>query len=513
MNDNKTSSKKVASNTAILYGRMLLTVFISLYSTRLVLGALGADDFGVFAVVGATIAMFGFLNAAMASATQRFMSYSVGENNLVSQKQIFNVSMLLHISIGIVVVIILEILSLFLFDNFLKLPPESVNVAKQIFQFMILGTFFMIIAVPYTAVIMAHENMLFVAVLGILEALLKLAIALTVVYVASGKLFTYGMLMPLISIITCIISGLYCHKKYKEVEINFSKYFEIKLFKEITSFSGWSFLGIASTMITSQGQGLVLNVFFGTAVNAAHGIADQVKGQLTVLANILLKALDPAITKSEGSGDRSSMINLTLMGSRISFFLLMIVQVVMIIEMPFIFNIWLKNVPEYVIIFCRLLLLRTLLEQIFIPLITSIYAVGNIKRLNIQFTILCLFPLPITYLLFKLGYPPYTMYLIYVGYSLVWGYIILKNAKRKCGIEIRNFMRTVFIPCILIFSVTFLISLIPYSILEESLYRFLFSGVLSVVTSIVLIWFFGLKTNEKLGITVLLKRLTKKLNI
>tara|TARA_R110000868_G_scaffold20682_3_gene87182 strand:- start:3883 stop:5424 length:1542 start_codon:yes stop_codon:yes gene_type:complete len=510
MEENTTSTKKVATNTAILYGRMLLTVFISLYSTRLVLGALGADDFGVFAVVASTIAMFGFLNGAMASATQRFMSYSLGVNNLQNQKETFNVSVVLHLAIGVVVVLILEIISLILFDFVLNLPPGSVEVAKKIFQFMILGTFFMIISVPYSAVIMAHENMLFVALLGILESILKFLIACTVVYVSENKLFYYGLLMSILSLITLVVHVIYCHSKYDEVVFKIKEYFNFIKFKEMTTFSGWSFLGIASTMITSQGQGLMLNVFFGTTVNAAHGIADQIKGQLTVLANILLKALNPAITKTEGGGNRENMISLSLMGSRISFFLLMIVEIFFIIEMPFIFNLWLKSVPEFAIIFCRLLLLRTLLEQMFIPLITSIYAVGNIRRLNLQFTILCLFPLPLTYYFFKIDYPPYTMYLIYVIYSLFWGYIILRDAQRKCGIDIKKFMVQVLVPCSTVFLLTFIVSLIPFYLLNQGIYRTCLTLMVSVFSSGLLIWFLGLMRNEKEGVQNILTTILRK---
>lgn len=503
-------AKTVAKNTGILYARMLLTVFISLYSTRLVLGALGADDFGVFAVVASTIAMFGFLNGAMASATQRFMAYSLGMNNYEHQKQTFNISVVLHILIGFIVVVVLELLSFFLFDGILNLPEGTIGIAKSIFQFMIISTFFMIISVPYNAVIMAHENMIFIAILGIIESILKLFVAITVVYTMNNKLYVYGFLMSLLTLITLIISGIYCHMKYVEVVFSPNKYFELKKFKEMTNFAGWSFLGIASTMITSQGQGLILNVFFGTAINAAHGIADQVKGQLTVLANVLLKALNPAITKSEGGGDRKNMINLSLMGSRISFFLLMIVEILFIIEMPYIFNLWLKEVPEFVIIFCRLLLLRTLIEQIFIPLISSIYAVGDIKKLNIQFTLLCLFPLPLTYYLFTIDYPPYVMYIVYVMYSIIWGWIILKDAEKKCGFDIKYFISEVFVPCMLIFTVSFLFSLIPLFFLEESLLRTCLTGVLSVLVSFILIWFFGLKKNEKNSIRNRIKKIGDK---
>ena len=503
-------AKRVAKNTGILYLRMMLTVFISLYATRIILEELGADNFGVYAVLASSVAIFGFLNGAVTSATQRFIAFGNLEKDIEKKKNTFSISMVLHIVMALLFVILVEIISVFLFSSVLNLPESSILIAKKIIHFMILGQFFVIITSPYLSVIMAHENMLVVAIIGIIESVLKLGIAYLIVYTVEDKLFLYGVSMSALTLILLLINALYCHVKYSEVTLRVIKYFNWKEMRKMTNFAGWSFLGISSTMITSHGQGIVLNVFFGTVVNAAYGIASQVNGQLSVLATVLLKALNPAITKTEGSGDRKAMLKLSIMGSRISFYLLMLVVIIALVEMPFIFNLWLKEVPEYVVIFCRLLLLRSLIEQMFIPLISTINAVGDIKSLNIQFTILCLIPLPLSYLLFSLGYPAYAMYIIYVVYSVFFGVIIIHQAKTKCKLDIKEFYSKVLLPCFLISIFCLLLASIPKIYFDESYNRLFMTIILSTVSSLSLIWFFGLQKNEKENISLTIKKLIKK---
>jgi len=314
-------AKRVAKNTGILYVRMAITVFLSLYITRLVLAALGAENFGIFNLVGGAIAMLSFLNGAMSSASQRFMSYAQGEGDHKKQKYIFNVSTLLHFFIAIAVVILLELAGYFFFNGLLKIDPDRMYAAKIIYQFLIVSTFFTVISVPYDAVINAHENMLFVAITGIIESILKLGIAFYITYTNFDKLISYGLLMASLAILMLIIKQIYCHIKYEEVTINIRKYRDKDIFKEMTGFAGWSFLGSSSSLIANYGQGIVLNIFFGTFVNAAQGISIQVSGQLSAFATTMMKALNPVLAKSEGAGNRKLMIKASMIGSKVSFFM------------------------------------------------------------------------------------------------------------------------------------------------------------------------------------------------
>lgn len=490
-------AKRVAVNTGFLYARMAITVFISLYATRLILNALGVGDFGLFNVVGGAIAMLTFLNNAMAGATQRFMSFAQGESNFDKQRSIFNVSTVLHFSIAIVVVLFLEVAGYFLFNGILKIQPDRLEVGKLIFQFMLVSTFFTIVSVPYDAVINAHENMFFVAILGIIEAILKLGIAIYITSTTYDKLIIYGLLMASLSILLLIIRRIYCHKIYKEVEININKYFDKPIFIEMSKFAGWSFLGSATSLIANYGQTIVINMFFGTIVNAAQGIANQVSGQLSAFAGTMLKALNPLIVKSEGAGNRDLMLKASLIGSKISFFLLAFFYIPVLIEMPYIFKLWLNTVPDYAIIFCKLLLIRMLIEQLFTTLTSSIAAVGKIKRFQIYNSILNFLPLVASYILFRIGFPPYIIYIIFILYAILSSGITLFFAKRDCGLSLSYFFTDVFTRSLLVFIITFALSSIPIVTMDDGVLRLLLVLSISVLSIAATVWLIGLTPIER----------------
>ena len=292
---------------------------------------------------------------------------------------------------------------------------------------------------PYDAVINAHENMLLVAVLRVIEVVLKLAIAIYISFSSFDKLIAYGLLMATLAVIMLLVRQWYCHRKYEEVQISFKKYYNKPLFKEMTSFAGWSFFGSSSSIMTNYGQGIVLNIFFGTVVNAAQGIAGQINGQLSAFANVMLSPLNPMIAKSEGAGDRKLMLKASLMGSKISFFLLMLFYVPFLIETKYIFNLWLKEVPLYAVIFCQLALVRSLVEQLFLTLVTSINAVGEIKKFQIYHSVLTLLPLPIAYLLFSLNFTPTYLYIVFILYALLNGMIILYFSHKYYNLSAKFF--------------------------------------------------------------------------
>ncbi|TLU65058.1 hypothetical protein FE810_09015 [Thalassotalea litorea] len=436
----KENAKRVAKNTGFLYIRMAITVFISLYVTRLLLASLGTEDFGIYNLVAGIVAMLVFLNAAMAAASQRFMSYAHGQGG-GKLKSIFNVSLLLHFIIGIVVCLLLEFVGYFLFESVLNIPEERLQAAKYVFQFMVTSTFFTIICVPYDALINARENMLFVAISGVLESFFKLGVAIYITYTDFDKLITFGLLMALLAILMLCIKWVYCHKNYIEAEVNFKKYLDRKLFYEMGGFASWSFLGASSSMLTMYGQGILLNVFFGSIVNAAQGVANQVSGQLGALSTTMLKALTPMIVRSEGEGDRRVMLEATMMGSKLSFFLIALLYIPIMLEMSYLFSIWLVEVPKFLITFCYLLLLQNLVRQFFIPLEVGISAVGHIKSFQLVFSFINIFPLFIAWGLFALGYPPHFIYITMIGRAIVLGVNALYFSKNKFGLNIVFFIK------------------------------------------------------------------------
>lgn len=506
-------TNRVVKNTFILYGRMAITVFFSLYTTRLTLSALGVTDFGIFNVVAGAILLLTFLNTAMSAATQRFMSYAEGAGDTAKLKSIFNVSVVLHLIIAAMVLVVLEAVGYFLFNGVLNIPEARIGVARVIYQFMIFSTLFTIISVPYDAVINAHENMFLFAILGVIEAVLKLAIAISLLHTSWDRLTQYGALTVLLSIFLLLIRRIYCHRKYAECEIKIRLYFNRPIFKEMTSFAGWSFLGSSSSILANYGQGIVMNMFFGTVVNAAQGIANQVSGQLSAFAGTMQKALNPMIAKSEGGGKREFMLKASMAGSKISFFLLMFFFIPVLLEMPYIFSIWLKNVPDYAIIFCRLLLIKNLIEQTFVTLNSTIAAVGNIKKFQIYSSVLTLFPLPISYFLFANSYPPYFIYIIFIGYALLYGLLTLYFANRTCGLSIITYYKEVIVKCILLFSLVLGISYVPVFFFEEGVKRLLSVLILSTVSFSFLVFFIGFSAEERSGGVSMVRSILSKLPV
>lgn len=490
-------AKRVVSNTIILYGQMGITVLLSLYTVRLVLAALGSEDYGLFILVGGIISMMMFVSHSMAAASQRFMSYSSGEGDLTKQIRIFNISLKLHVLIAIVMIVVLQILGIFLFEDVLNISIDRLDTAKFIYQCLIVSTFFVIISVPYDAVVNAHENMLFVAITRTLEVVLKFFIAIYITDIEADKLFFYGFLTALVSIAIFFVKLIYSHLKYDEVIINFKKFKNKGLNKEIVDFAGWSFLGSASSMIGNYGQSIIINIFFNTKVNAAQGISAQVSGQLGAFANIMLKALNPVLAKSEGSGDRNLMLKASMIGSKFSFFLLVFFYVPIILEMQYIFDFWLKEIPKYAIIFCILLLIRNLIEQFFITLDSSISAVGDIKNYQIITSILNFIPLLATVVFFYFGYEPYIMYFIFIIYAFIKGSIILHFSKIKCGLSILFFLQKVIKPCVIVCLGTLLLSAIPIFTLESGIYRFFLVGIISITSFFVFVWNFGIDNQER----------------
>jgi O-antigen/teichoic acid export membrane protein len=489
---------------------MALTVFISLYATRLTLSALGVTDFGLFNLVGGVISMLTFLNTAMSAATQRFMSFAEGAGDHQKQKEIFNVSTILHIIIAILVFLFLEIAGYFLFDKVLEIPVDRLETAKMIMQFMVVSTVFTIISVPYDAVINAHENMLLFAILGVIESVCKLGIAFVLSFTPYDKLTTYGLLMALLSIVLLFIRRIYCHRKYQECEIDFKKYFSKSTFKEMSSFAGWSFLGASSSMVANYGQGIVLNIFFGPVVNAAQAISNQISGQLGVFAGTMLKALNPLIAKSEGAGDRILMLKVSLKGSKFSFLLLLVFYIPVIIEMPFIFQMWLKDIPEYTLIFCKLLMIRNLIEQLYVTLSNSIAAVGKIRAFQITKSILTALPLGISYILFKFGAEPYSMYIVFIFYAILDAIVTLYFAEKYCGLSYRSFIKETLIPCLAIAMVTYFVSCLPYYCMQEGLIRLALVCALSLFFLIMVVWKWGLESVERTHITTNINKLWNK---
>lgn len=493
------TANRVIKNTGFLYAKMGITMFISLYTTRLILNSLGASDFGIFNIVGGAISMLGFLNAAMASATQRFMSYSEGEGNKEKQKSIFNVSFILHLIISLIVGVVLLIAGYFFFNGILNIPEDRIFAAQVVYGSLIVSTMFTVMTVPYDAAMNAHENMKYYAIVGVLESLLKLLVAFACVYTSHDKLIVYGAFMACIPLITLSIMRIYCHKNYEECIIAPQKYWNKGLMKEMTSFAGWNFIGSAVSLVTYYGSNIILNHFFGTILNAAYGIANQLNGQLMTFSNNMLKAINPVITKREGKGDRSSMIKISFWGCKTSFFILSLVSIPAIIEMPYILKLWIIDIPKWAVIFTQLQLLKSMIGQITVTFGTSLSAQGNIKKMTTIGTLITISVLPITYLFFSNNFPPPYIYIINItvleiGIALNKIYFMHVN----CKMRYKAFFNEVLLRIILISISTFVIGYLVIIIISTpNILRILITFTICFIVQTLLAWFVLYNKEEK----------------
>jgi Na+-driven multidrug efflux pump len=508
------ASHRVVVNTGILYAKMGITMFISLYTTRLILNSLGASDFGIFNIVGGAIAMLRFLNVAMASATQRFMSYAEGEGNKDKQKNIFNISIILHFGIAILLGIVLLIAGYFFFNGILNIPAERMYAARMVYYFMVVSTMFTVMTVPYDAVLNAHENMLYYAIVGIIESVLKLTVALIVVYTMSDKLIVYGALMAGISLLVMIIMRVYCHRKYEECVFKPRKYYDKVLMKEMSGFAGWNFVGTSSSMIVNYGYNIIVNHFFGTILNASIGIVGQLNGQLMAFSNSMIKAVNPVIVKKEGSGNRKNMFQTVFTACKLSFSLYALLVIPFYVESSYILRLWLKNVPPYAEIFLKILLIQMFIEQISISLGTALSAVGKIKQYNIISATIMLLSMIIVFLFFKTGFPPYTLYLVSLCSALLIMLLKVVFCKKYGRMSIKSYFTQVVLRC---FGVTFLVFIAAISIytsISESFIRLIMVMGISFLTFGILFYYFILSSEErKLSHQILMNLINKKLNM
>lgn len=491
------ASTRVIFNTGVQYGRILITVGISLYSTRLILGALGPVDYGIYNLMAGIISLLAFLNTAMSFTTQRYISIGIGRNDFNYQRNIFVNSFWLHVGVGVIVVCLSEIAGLFLFEGFLNIPAERIEVALKIYHFMIVSIFITIMNVPYTAILMAHENFLWPSVLMIVCSLLNLAIALSLQVMKVDKLLFYGIAMMVPVAINFILQGVYCFRKYQECCSLKFRYVKKSLVKELIGFVGWNLLHALCTMGTVQGMAVLLNLFFGPVVNAAYGIANQVSGQVNFFANSMLVSLNPQIIKAEGGGDRKRMLQLSMKASKWGFFLLAIVAIPCIFEMPAILNFWLKNVPEYTVIFCRLILIAILMNQLTIGLTTAVQAVGQLRVYTLIVCSIRFLVIPVGYWLLRENSSASLLLKIYILFEGIASAIRLYLLKYICAMSIKEYVKCVFkrelLPVfILILYFGFVIHFVNVEL------RFLFSlplGVLIFINSIY--WFGGMSIEEK----------------
>jgi len=502
------NTKRIAKNTLLLYFRQILIILISLYTVRVKLNVLGFEDFGIYNIVAGFVLLFTFINSAMTNATQRFLNFSMGENNNDNVRDVFSISIMIHILIAIVFIILAETLGLYFIKNYLNIPYERYDAAIIVYQLTIIITAVNIIKVPYDAIIIAYEKMSFFAFLSIIESIFNLIIVILLSFILYDKLILYAFLFLLAGFLIFFINKIYCNKMFKTSHFIFSK--DKSLFRQIAEFSGWNVFGQFAVVCQTQGGNILLNIFHGVIVNAAMGIAAQTRGVIYRFISNFQTAFKPQLVKSYAAKDYEYFTKLIFQTSKISYFLLFILALPICINLEYLFLIWLKNIPEYSVIFSRLMFINSLSIALSGPLLCSIFAIGIIKNYQIISSIILLINLPISFLLLFFGFNPVWILIIRIILDVFLFIYQIFYLKRQFNFSLLNYIKEVIFPIIIITSIILFFNILIY-IYYINFLRLILSCAITLISSIILGYFIVLNTQEKLYIKdIIIKYLSKK---
>lgn len=512
MTDNSQNNKRIAKNTMFLYFRMLILMLVSLYTSRVVLSALGVVDYGIYNVVGGIITLFTFVNGGMISATQRYLTFEIGKSDLKQLNKVFSTSLLIHAIIAVAVLLLGETVGIWLLYEKLVIPAERMTAAVWVYQCSIIACLVNIMSVPYNAMIVAHEKMSAFAYISILEAVLKLAIVYILYITPWNKLISYSCLILSVQIIIRFIYARYCKKHFAEAYFN--RQIDKSLLKEITSFAGWSLTTSIAYVLSSQGLNIMLNIFFGPVVNAARAIAVQIQGTVRQFVNSVQMAINPQITKSYASSQLTTMHSLMSRCARFSYILLYLLSLPLLIETEYILTLWLKTVPENTVIFTRLILILTLLYPFSNPLIIANQATGKVKKYEIVSGIILLSLLPLSYIALKLGTPAYFVYIINIVLEFATFVSRLILIRKDINLSLKYYVKSAVIPTIATTIASCIPPLLVFHHVKDNFVGFICVSCISIVSVITSVYFLGITKDERSFFTTkamaVVKNLIKK---
>lgn len=483
-------------------------MLVSLYTSRIILNALGVEDYGIYNVVGGVVSMFAFFNSAMSSATQRFLSYEIGKNDFVQLRKTFNATQIIHISMALLIFILAESVGVWFVETYLVVPEERMEAAIWVYHFSVLSFMVSIIQVPYNATIIAHERMKVYAYVSILEVSLKLLIVFVLIWLSFDKLKLYGILHFVVTLIIALIYRIYTLRKFDETQFEIVK--EKKLYKTLISYSGWNLFGNLSAVAKGQGINILLNLFFGPVVNAARGIATQVQGAVQGFVNNFQMAVNPQIIKSYAANENEYMNSLIIRSAKFSFYLLFLLSLPIILEIDQILKIWLITVPQYASIFSILVLVVILIDCVSGPLMTAIQATGKVKVYHTVLGTFMLLILPVSYLFLKNGYSPEITLYINIVFSLIALSMRLFLVKKLVDFPIQVFIKEIVFKNIFIVILSISLPLTIRNIMNVSVLRLIIIIILSLIWNALVIYLIGINKSEKTMVKKGIQRIFSK---
>lgn len=506
MSESSANNKRIAKNTLLLYFRMLFMMAVSLFTSRVILNTLGVEDYGINNVVGGVVAMFSVLSGSMSSSISRFITFELGKGDKNRLKTVFSTGINIQLGMSLIILLVAEAVGVWFLNYKMNIPEERMYAANWVFQCSILTFILGLLSVPYNAAIIAHEKMSAFAYISIIEVTLKLIIVYLLTISPYDRLITYSILYMLVGVLIRLIYGYYCKRHFEEC--TYHLVYDKAILKSMTSFAGWNFLGNGAYMLNTQGVNILMNMYFGVAVNAARGVATQVDAALKQFVNNFTTAVNPQITKSYAQGDLTNMHKLVCRSAKFSSFLMMFFAVPIILETDTILTIWLKTTPAYASIFLQWIIISSFVDSVLAnSLVISMLATGNIKRYQIIVTIVGCLVFPFSWIAYQLGFEPQVGYMLYfVIYSILL-FVRLYLLRDMVKLPIMMYVREVLFKVTAVMAISFAIPSILLFVIDEGLLRLVAVVLLSMTVTTVTTYLIGLNEGEKKYIIGLLEKI------
>lgn len=497
MESQNENTKRIAKNTLMLYVRMLFGMLVSLYTSRVVLQALGVEDYGIYNVVGGFVAMFSMISSSLSSAVSRFLTFELGRGDREQLKKVFSTSLCIHLVLAGVILLLAESVGIWFLNTHMTIPADRLYAANWVFQASLVAFMFGLFSVPYNASIVAHERMTTFAYIGILDIILRLCIILFIAYApfSFDRLIVYSLLLVALGLSMQAVYWQYCRRNFEECRLQFR--FDRESWKAMSVFAGWNFIGCTAVLLKDQGVNILLNLFIGPVVNAARGIASSVNNVLSSFAGNFMTALNPQITKSYAAGEYDYMFSLVERGSRFSYYILLVFALPVLFETEYLLTLWLKDYPEHTVNFVRLVLLVTMCDILSNTLINLQLATGKLRNYQLAVGGMLLMNFPLSYLCLEVGFPPESVLIVALIVAVCCLFLRLLFLRKMVGLSVRRYLCRV---CGNVLSVTVVALLLPsVAVLQmpDGFLRFLTVCLLAVGSAVASIYWIGCTVRER----------------
>lgn len=489
-------SNLIAKNTSLLYLRMMVVMFINLFAVRILLNSLGTEDYGIYNVVAGVVTMLVCVTAVLSTATQRYLSFALGEKDYPKLKNLFSASMNIYLALSIVVLLLGETIGLWFVNNYLVIPESRMLAANIIYQFSIFSFIATILIIPYTAAVIAHENMGIYAVVSTVDCLLKFTAASILIVLSADLLIVYVLGLLITSLIILASYYTICKRKYSEC--SYSRVTDKSIYRELLSFSGWTFFGSVANVGMIQVNTILINLFFGPIVNAARAISLQVYNVVTSFCNSFIMAIRPPMIKSYAENDFSYLMKTFNLSNKVIYYCLLLICVPLYLEMNTILSVWLNISDELTVLFSRLILIYTVIITLHNPITIIIQASGNVKNYYVPVETFTLLSVPVTYVMFKLGFKPESTIEVMIAAAIVSHLIRLICLKRRLiDFKITNYLKEFVFPAIIITSLVVFISYLAHTNTERPFIRLIIVTVLSILSTTTIAYVIGFNKVER----------------